>query len=133
MKTPYPVIISIVVFLHLQSCLGRVADKGIMFHLFLHFLAPLIVALLFFRSNWQKALLIMLLTMVVDIDHLLATPIYDPLRCSIGFHPLHQLPLILLYLAMCFVKPIRLIGVGLMIHMVLDSIDCKVNLGVWFM
>jgi len=104
-----------------------------MFHLLLHFLVPLIIAWLFFRDNWQKALLIMLLTMVVDIDHFLATPIYDPLRCSIGFHPLHQLPVILVYLGICFIKPIRLVGIGLMIHMILDSIDCKVNLGVWFM
>lgn len=104
-----------------------------MLHLFLHLLVPLCIALLFFKDNWKKVLLIMMLTMVVDIDHLLATPIYDPLRCSIGFHPLHQLPLFFVYLGMCFVKPVRLIGIGLMIHMILDSIDCKINLGVWFM
>lgn len=104
-----------------------------MFHLFLHFLVPLVIAWVFFRDDWQKALLIMMLTMLVDVDHLLATPIYDPLRCSIGFHPLHQLPLVFAYIAMCFVNPIRLIGIGLVIHMALDSIDCKVNLGVWFM
>ena len=28
--------------------------------------------------------------MVIDVDHLLADPIYDPDRCSIGFHPLHS-------------------------------------------
>jgi hypothetical protein len=104
-----------------------------MFHLFLHFLVPLVIAWVFFRDDCQKALLIMMLTMLVDVDHLLATPIYDPLRCSIGFHPLHQLPLVFAYIAMCFVKPMRLIGIGLVIHMALDSIDCKVNLGVWFM
>jgi hypothetical protein len=39
-------------------------------------------------ERWQRAWLIMLLTMLVDMDHLLATPIYNPRTC-IGFHPLH--------------------------------------------
>ena len=102
-----------------------------MFHIFLHFLVPLIIALVFFRDNWQKAFVIMMLTMVVDIDHLLATPIYDPMRCSIGFHPLHKLPLIALYLALACFKKTRLVGLGLVIHMALDSIDCYQNLGIW--
>ena len=34
-------------------------------------------------------------TMLVDLDHLLATPLYNPDRCSLGFHPLHTtLPII---------------------------------------
>lgn len=104
-----------------------------MFHLFLHLLIPLLVSFTFFRQQWLKAFVIMMLTMVIDVDHLLATPIYDPLRCSMGFHPLHQLYLVPLYFLMCFYKPLRLIGIGLMIHMGLDSIDCQVNLGIWFM
>ena len=35
----------------------------------------------------------MMATMLVDLDHLFADPIYDPDRCSIGFHPLHQYPI----------------------------------------
>ncbi len=73
--------------------------------------------------------------MVVDIDHLLATPIYDPKRCSIGFHPLHTIFPIIVYTALCFVpRPLalRLVGLGLMIHMGLDSIDCQLTNGVWF-
>ena len=76
--------------------------------------------------------MIMISTMLVDVDHLLATPIYDPMRCSIGFHPLHLLPVIPIYVGMALFKPTRWIGIGLLIHMVLDSIDCKVNLGIWF-
>ena len=30
-----------------------------------------------------------MLTMMVDLDHLIADPIFDPQRC-IGFHPLHS-------------------------------------------
>jgi Family of unknown function (DUF6122) len=87
---------------------------------------PLLVALLFFKSKWKLVLLIMMSTMIVDVDHLLASPIYDPNRCSIGFHPLHGFIPILFYFGFCFIKPLRYIGIGLAIHMVLDSIDCLV-------
>ena len=72
--------------------------------------------------------------MLVDLDHLLADPIYDPKRCSIGFHPLHTLYPIALYGLLCLVpKPLylRLIGIGLVIHMMLDSIDCQITNNVW--
>ena len=74
----------------------------------------------------------MMLTMLVDLDHLIATPIYDAARCSIGFHPLHQFVPIMIYSFACFVPKTRLIGLGLIIHMILDSIDCQVTNGVWF-
>lgn len=93
-------------------------------HLFLHVAAPLAVALLFFRDRWQRAFLIMLATMIVDLDHLLATPIYDPNRCSIGFHPLHTWPAIVVYAALCFHRRTRLVGLGLLLHMALDAGDC---------
>ena len=77
----------------------------------------------------------MIATMLVDIDHLLATPIYDPLRCSIGFHPLHRLLPILAYCVLSIVPKIawiRWIGLGLFVHMLLDSMDCYSNMGVWY-
>jgi hypothetical protein len=43
--------------------------------------------------------------MIVDVDHLLADPIYDPNRCSIGFYPLHTTPAIVIYAAL-FVLPL---------------------------
>jgi hypothetical protein len=66
----------------------------------------------------------MIATMLVDIDHLLATPIYDPARCSIDFHPLHQLKFMVVYLALCLFPATRLVGIGLVIHMLLDWLDC---------
>lgn len=114
-----------------------------MVHIALHFLAPLIVALAFYRERWRNAALIMIATMVVDVDHLLADPIYDPERCSIGFHPLHTVPAIALY-AILFAGPMalkyvgrakrsnawtrgaHLVGLGLVIHMALDAADCVV-------
>jgi hypothetical protein len=102
-----------------------------MLHLVLHFIVPAVAAGLFFRSRWQHAYLLMMATMLVDLDHLLANPIYDPTRCSIGFHPLHQPWFIALYAALCLFPKTRLIGLGLIIHMVLDSIDCQFTNGVW--
>jgi len=85
----------------------------------------------------------MIATMMVDVDHLWANPIYDATRCSIGFHPFHTMPAIVLYAAL-FVFPlvlrrsaadqslhsaafvIHLVGLGLLIHMALDWIDCLV-------
>lgn len=93
-------------------------------HLLLHGLVPGAVAWLFFRTRWRSAWLVMLATMLVDLDHLLAQPVFNPSRCSIGFHPLHTAPAILVYGLMALVRPTRLVGVGLLIHMALDAVDC---------
>lgn len=93
-------------------------------HYSLHFIAPLLIALVFFKSNWKIAFLIMISTMLIDLDHLLASPIFDPSRCSINFHPLHSYYAIIIYIVMVFIKPVRLIGLGLVLHIIADSIDC---------
>lgn len=90
-----------------------------------HFLLPLLVALLFFKSNWKYAYLLMIAGMLIDLDHLLATPIFDSNRCSIGFHPLHSSFAILFYFFLCFPKKSRLVGLGLMIHIISDALDCS--------
>jgi len=95
-----------------------------MLHLSLHLVVPLVVVGLFFKKDWKIAYFIMLSTMLVDLDHLLANPIYDPNRCSIGFHPLHQPWFIAFYFILSFYPKTRFIGIGLVIHMVLDAIDC---------
>lgn len=66
----------------------------------------------------------MIATMAVDLDHLLANPIYDPNRCSIGFHPLHSYIAIGVYTVLLFFPRIRIIAIGLLIHIVLDYADC---------
>jgi len=95
-------------------------------------LTPAIITALFFREEWKKALLIMISTMLVDLDHLFANPIYDPTRCSIGFHPLHGFIPIGIYVLLSFHPKTRYVGIGLVIHMILDSIDCLLTSGVWF-
>lgn len=120
-----------------------------MLHLLLHAVVPLLIALSLSRKEWLKTWLILMATMLVDLDHLLASPIYDPNRCSIGFHPMHQWFAILLYGLLCvlptrqwahfsnpclnsILRNLRWVGLGLIIHMALDSIDCQVTNGVWY-
>ena len=102
-----------------------------MFHIALHFVVPAILVGLLFPKNWKSAYLIMIATMLVDMDHLVANPIYDPERCSIGFHPLHTVWFIVFYIALCFAPKTKLVGLGLSVHMALDAIDCQVTNGVW--
>lgn len=63
-------------------------------------------------------------TIAVDVDHLLADPVYDPHRCSLGFHPLHNTGPIALYGIAALWAKLRLVAIGLLIHMALDGIDC---------
>lgn len=99
--------------------------SNLMYHITLHFLVPGLLATAYFRQRWLYAYALMMVTMLVDIDHLFASPIYDPNRCSIGFHPLHQPWWIALYFLLCYFPKTRLIGLGLVIHMALDAIDCQ--------
>lgn len=96
------------------------------FHYFLHLSAPLFFAYIFFRDDWKKAWLIMLGTMLVDLDHILANPIFDPNRCSIGFHPLHSAVAIIIYVTL-IVAPnryLKVVGLGLILHMFVDWVNC---------
>ncbi|MEM9674152.1 MAG: DUF6122 family protein [Cyclobacteriaceae bacterium] len=94
-------------------------------HYFLHLGFPVIIALIFFKSNWKKAYGLLLATMLVDLDHLLATPVFQADRCSIGFHPLHTFYAMGVYLLLFFFSgPWRIIGIGLLLHMTTDFIDC---------
>lgn len=95
-------------------------------HYSLHFLIPILFGYLFWRRNWKAATLIMIGTMVIDIDHLFATPIFDPHRCSVGFHPLHTLWAALFYLGLWFLPSwkFKAIAVGCLFHLFTDSVDC---------
>ena len=93
-------------------------------HYGLHFIVPLFISLYFFKDKWFKVYLIFLASMLVDLDHLLANPIFDPNRCSINFHPLHTYYAITIYVTFMFFKKIRIVGVALLLHMIADSIDC---------
>ncbi len=97
-------------------------------HYFLHFGFPLVLAYIFFRKDWKKAYFIMLGTMLVDADHLLSTPIFAPDRCSINFHPLHTYWAMSVYVILLFFRGnLRIIGVGLLFHMLTDWVDCQLH------
>ena len=115
-------------------------------HYSLHFLAPGIIAYVFFRKRWKSAWLIMIATMIVDLDHIYACKdmfpvlggfawqggshlieckeIFVPDRCSIGFHPLHSYPAIGVYVLLLLFPKTRIIAIGLLFHMLTDYQDC---------
>lgn len=66
----------------------------------------------------------MIATMLVDLDHLLADPIFDPGRCSVGYHVLHSYWAIAFYFFLLAFPKMRIIAVGLLFHMLTDTIDC---------
>ena len=93
-------------------------------HYGLHFVFPAFIAWRWKGESFAKVYLLMLSTMLVDLDHLLAVPMFDPCRCSIGFHPLHSGFAIGVYILMLFFKPMRILAVGLLLHMLTDAQDC---------
>ncbi len=94
-------------------------------HYFLHLGFPLFIAHRFFRKDWGKIYLILIATMLVDLDHLVANPIFQANRCSINFHPLHTYYAMIVYVILLFFrKPFNIIGIGLLFHMLTDFIDC---------
>ncbi len=93
-------------------------------HYSLHYLFPGLVAFIFFRKYWKKAWIILVATMLVDLDHLLVRPIFDPNRCGVGFHVLHSEYAIMFYFILFLIPKTRIIGLGLLMHMATDSLDC---------
>lgn len=94
-------------------------------HYTFHLVVPFLLARFFWKANWWKAGLIMVSTMLIDLDHLLANPIFDPNRFSLGFHPLHTLWAGLVYAAMLAVPSWKwkAIGAGCLWHLFTDALD----------
>ena len=93
-------------------------------HYGIHFLVPIVIAFWFFKDNRIKVALILLAGIIIDVDHLWANPLFDPNRCSIGFHMLHSCWAILAYSIFPFFKTTRIIGLALIIHIFADTVDC---------
>ena len=100
-------------------------------HFGLHIIAPMLIALFFQKGRRVKAYLIMVATILVDLDHLFANPVFEPHRMSVGFHPLHSYFAIGLYVIMCFIPNeklklpwwLRAVAIGLVFHMITDWQD----------
>ena len=93
-------------------------------HYGFHFLLPLVISLCFYKKKWKLVYLLFVGTMLIDLDHLLASPIFDANRCSINFHPLHSFYAIGVYTIMLIPKKIRVLGIALLLHMFTDYLDC---------
>ena len=93
-------------------------------HYGVHFGLPLIIAFVFFKGRRIKVAMILLAGILLDLDHLLADPIFDVGRCSIGYHPLHSLWAILGYCLLPFFRATRILGLALLIHILADTLDC---------
>jgi len=93
-------------------------------HYGIHFLVPIAIGLLFFKENRGKVIMILLSAILIDVDHVFASPIFDPNRCSINFHPLHSYWAIGVYFALLIPKKTRIFGIALLIHMLADLTDC---------
>ncbi len=95
-------------------------------HYSFHLLAPFVFGKLFWKENWWKAGLIMVSTMAIDLDHLLAYPVFDPHRCGIGFHPLHTFWAGIVYGGLLALPSWRVcaVAIGCLWHLCTDTIDC---------
>jgi hypothetical protein len=93
-------------------------------HYGIHFIVPIIIAFTFYKKKFLKAAFILLSAILIDLDHLLANPIYDPNRCSINFHLLHTYPFIIIYSLLLISKKTRLFGIALLLHILADTVDC---------
>ncbi len=100
-------------------------------HYFLHFGVPFLIAYFLYKKRWKKVYLLFIFSMLVDLDHLLATPIFDPTRCSINFHPLHTKPAIILYFILLYPKKTRILAIALLFHMLTDWFDCYMMTNNW--
>ena len=94
-------------------------------HYGLHFLFPGLLAYWFFKGRWKQTWWVLIATMLIDLDHLLADPIYDAQRCSIDVHLLHSSYMLPIYLGLFLYKKTRVIGLGLLWHILTDFIDCQ--------
>ena len=93
-------------------------------HYSLHLLVPLFFSYFFFKGNWKKIYFIFLASMLIDVDHLLANPIFDSNRCSINFHPLHTYYAAALYVIGLFFRKTHILAFALIFHLLTDFIDC---------
>ena len=101
-------------------------------HYSLHLIFPFLAARVLWRDNWLIAGAIMTATLIIDIDHLIAHPVYDPCRCSIGFHPLHTLWAGAAYGTLLAIPSWkwRAFAAGCLLHLGTDALDCILG-GSW--
>jgi hypothetical protein len=91
-------------------------------------LIPFLIARLIWKKDWLSMGAIMMATILIDLDHIFANPIFSSDRCSLGSHPLHTILAALCYCMMLFFSSSKLkaIGIGCLWHLCTDAIDCLI-------
>lgn len=90
----------------------------------LAYLVTLVFKKLKSKEEFKRMVLWFSVSNLIDIDHLLANPIYSPLRCGINFHPLHSWFMLPIYVLGLFHKKSRFLSIGILFHLFLDGLDC---------
>ena len=91
-----------------------------------HWLLPFLIAKLIWPANWLRAGLVLASANLIDLDHLLADPVFDPDRCSIGFHMLHGWQAAIGFAGLLAIPRwyARAFGIGALWHLAVDYGDC---------
>lgn len=90
-------------------------------HIPFHFIIPLV----FYWYTKNRAQLLQLeAANLIDFDHLFATTIFVADRCSLTTHFLHGKVAALVYIALTMPSATRWLGVGALIHLLLDLPAC---------
>ncbi|TLP80578.1 DUF6122 family protein [Maribacter sp. ACAM166] len=93
-------------------------------HYGIHFIVPILITFYFYKDNRVWVAIILLSGILIDVDHILANPMFDPNRCSINFHPLHNYWAIALYIVLFSIKKTRVFGLAFLLHILADIVDC---------
>jgi hypothetical protein len=85
-----------------------------------------VISAVIWRRKWIRAGVVIAAGNLIDLDHLMADPIFDPNRCSIGFHLLHGWEAAVIYLLMLGVPKwwVRAFALGALWHLAVDYGDC---------
>lgn len=97
-----------------------------------HLLASLVLWLIlylvekrFLKRNFagKKVMLQLLLSNLIDLDHLLSYPIFAAGRCSINNHILHSYYIFPVYILGLFFR-YRYFFMGIVVHLLVDYLGC---------
>jgi hypothetical protein len=97
-------------------------------HLLFNILIFFIIDKIGFNLN-SADFIFMLASNLIDLDHLRSKPIFKPGRNSFKTHLLHKqwkLVTVLSFIIL-FIRPISFLGLGILLHFLLDILDNKMH------
>jgi hypothetical protein len=75
------------------------------------------------KFNSRKILVQILLSNLIDLDHIFSSPIYQAGRCSINNHLLHKIYLFPIYVLGLLTR-YRYFFMGIILHLLIDYLGC---------